>query len=76
MSEIVEKINEFFTGLFGDIGKWVMLGVFVIIIALAITLLILAIVNFEQILGYGLLVLILVGGGFHIYKKSKEWSDK
>ena len=76
MSEIIKKINEFFTGLFGDIGKWVMLGVFVLIIVFAITLFILAIVNFEQILAYGLLVLILIGGGFHIYKKCKEWSSK
>jgi len=71
---MVEKINEFFTGLFGDIGKWVMLGVFIIAIILAITLLMLAIFNFKQVLGYGFLILAFVGTCFHIYKKHKDGS--
>ena len=71
MSEIIKQINEFFTGLFGDIGKWVMLGVFGILFILAIVLVALAIANIKQVIGYGFLILALVASIFYIYKLNK-----
>lgn len=71
MSNIIKQINKFFTDLFGNIGKWVMLGVFGILFILAIVLIILAIANIKQVLGYGFLIFALIASIFYIYKLNK-----
>jgi hypothetical protein len=72
MKEVLQNINDFFTSLFGSIGKWVMLGVFVVAIIFAIVLIIYAIVNIEKVIFYGLLILLIVALSFYVYNKYKN----
>lgn len=72
MKEFLQSINNFFTNLFGDIGKWVMLGVFIVAVILSIVLIAYAIVNIEKVIFYGLLVFLVITFCLYIYNKNKK----
>lgn len=65
----MQKVIDFFNNTFGSIGKWILLGVFGLVVVLGIVLVSYVLVNLKWILlGAGILIVIAVVG-LILYKK-------
>lgn len=65
----MDKIAEFFNGLFGTAGKWVMLGCLGVLVILGIVLFSFVVANIKWILLGASVILVIVGVGLFLYKK-------
>lgn len=72
MKQFLQDINEFFTSIFGSVGKWIMLAIFGIALILSIVLIIYAIVNIEKVIFYGLLIFLTISFCLYVYNKNKK----
>lgn len=75
MNDTLQKISDTFTGLFGSAGKWVLLGLVILGVAIAITLGVLTIVNIKKIIIVGVVLAVLAVGGVVVYNKYFKKSE-
>ena len=74
MKKNLQQINDFFTALFGNVEKWVVLGSVIIAIMLMIFFIVSAPTNFEKIIHGVILVLFLIIFCMFIFKEFKKKS--
>ena len=73
---MVQKISDFFTGLFGSAGKWVMVGIIGVVVILCIVLFSFVIANIKWILLGGSAAAVIAGAIIIAVKKIKEKKEK
>lgn len=74
MKKKLQQIDDFFTALFGSVGKWIILGSFIITIILMIFFIVSVPANFEKIIHGVILVLFLIIFCMFIFKEFKKKS--
>jgi len=66
---MLQKIIDFFNTTFGSAGKWVLLGVVCLIIAIGVTLITLVVINIKWVIIGGGILAVLAIAGFIVYQK-------